>query len=117
MGLSRTFIESPGLPLVYVTHNRLAARVDMNVFDPHCLLTTASKLGQGFYLGGVCAQKLHRQTTARIQLRNVLRLSCAPKEIHREGMCNYHLARQHRFNFIFRPAAIHGSENRIRHTR
>jgi hypothetical protein len=117
MGLSRTFIESPGLPLVYVTHNRLAARVDMNVFDPHCLLTTASKLGQGFRLCGECAQKLHRQATTRIQLRNVLRSSCAPHKIHREGMCNYHLARQHRFNFILRPGAIHGSKNGIRHTR
>ncbi len=45
MGLSRVFIESPGLPLVYVAHNGLAAGVDMNVFNPNCLLTTASKLG------------------------------------------------------------------------
>jgi hypothetical protein len=64
MGLSRAFIESPGLPLVYIAHNGLAAGVDMNVFDPHCLLTAASKLGQGFRLCGECAQKLYRQTTA-----------------------------------------------------
>ena len=59
MALSRAFIEPPGLPLVYVAHNGLAARVDMNVFDPHCLLTTASELGQSFYLCGECAQKLY----------------------------------------------------------
>jgi hypothetical protein len=77
MGLSRAFIESPGFPLVYVAHNGLAAGMDMNVFDPHCLLTAASKLGQGFYLCGECAQKLYPQTTARIQLREVLRSSCS----------------------------------------
>jgi hypothetical protein len=30
-----------------------------NVFDPHCLFTTAPQLGQCFHLCGVGAQKLH----------------------------------------------------------
>jgi hypothetical protein len=56
----------PSFAVVYVADNGLAAGVDMNVFDPHCLLATTSKFRQSLCLCGECSQKLHCHTTARI---------------------------------------------------
>ena len=55
MGLSLVFDEGPGSPgMSDGSHDRLPARVDMDVLDNNPLLSTATQLGQRIHLGRKC---------------------------------------------------------------